>query len=512
MKKIKLYIIAFFSTILLLISCDKDFDETNTDKINLRALDPAYILNSSVINVSERGGRSYLLNTHTTIQWLLCPYGTSQVGANYNQWTSGQDDPWHSFYNSAIQRIIDVIYATKDDPSKSNLYNAARIWKAYIFQILTDTYGDIPYKEAGLGFYEQLMYPSYETQEDIYRDLLKEFDEASAALDTKGTIAGEIFYGGNVARWKKFGYSMLLRTAMRLSKVDPVTAQTYVTKAINGGLMASNDDNAWMKHTSEFANRMGSEISGTEKGNYYITEYFVNFLKSTKDPRLGPLTHRYPGAKDAVAQVDSIRTKDPAKQIGMPMGYDPVTISERFAQDSVVAIHDYSQIDWKIFFMNTSPEFYCTYGQTQLLLAEAIMRGWATGNAADAYAKAVRANMKLYTLFSNAATISDSAIDAYIVAHPLDTTAAAAIKQINEEYWIGSLPNGSEGWANWRRSGYPDLPVNTYSGSEIPGEFFRRHKYPQSERISNRENLLQAIDRSLGGVDRMNARVWWDKE
>ena len=514
MKKIKLYITAFFAVALLSVGCDKGFDEVNIDKINMISLDPAYVLNSSVINVTERGARNYLGQAHTIIQWLVCPFGTSMVGANYNQWTTFQDDPWNSFYNSAVQRIVDVIYMTKDDPSKSNLYSAARIWKAHIFQILTDTYGDVPYKEAGLGFYEQIMYPNFDTQEDIYKDLLKELDEASAALDpAKGAIAGEIFYGGDVAKWKKFGYSMLLRTAMRLSKIDPATAQTYVTKAIAGGLMESNDDNAWIRHTPEFTNRLGAEISGTERGNYYITEYFVNFMKSTNDPRLGPLTHRYPGAMNAPGQTNAIRTKDPALQIGQPIGYDPLTIPQIFSEYGVVAIHDFSQIDWNIFFVNTSPEHHCTYGQTQLLLAEAIVRGWATGDAADAFAKAVRANMNLYASFGSAATVPTADIDAYIAANPLDmSTTAAALKQINEEYWVGSFPNGAEGWANWRRSGYPDLPVNTYPGSQIPGEFIRRHRYPQSESNYNVESFRQAVNRSLGGVDRMNARVWWDKE
>jgi len=514
MKKIKLYITAFLAVALFAISCDKGFDEINTDPINLRALDPVYIMNSSVINVAQRGGRAYLLNEHTIINWILCPFGTSQVGANYNQWTSHQNTPWDSFYQNAVQRIVDVIYMTKDDPAKSNLYNAARIWKAYIFQVLTDTYGDCPYKEAGLGFHEQIMFPVYDKQEDIYKDLLKEFDEASAALDpAKGAIAGDIFYGGNIARWKRFGYSLLLRTAMRLTKVDTATAQTYVTKAIAGGLMQSNDDNAWFKHTTEFTNSMGVEISGTERGNYYIPEFFVNFLRSTKDPRLGKLTHRYPGATNLPSQTDAIRTKDPDKQIGMPQGYDPLTMPSIYAQYGVVALHDFSQIDWQLFFRNNSPQHFCTYGETQLLLAEAIVRGWATGDAADAYAKAVRANMNLYALFNSLATVPAADIDAYIAARPLDmSSTTSAIKQINEEYWIGSFPDGSEGWSNWRRTGYPDLPVNPYPGSEIPGEFIRRHRYADSERISNRENLMQAIDRSLGGQDKMDGRVWWDKK
>ena len=514
MKKIKLYITAFLAVALFAIGCDKGFDDVNTDKVNFTTLDPAFVMNSSILSVTERGSRAYLTQTFTTIQWLLCPFGNDLVGANYNQWADKQDDPWGSFYQNSVPRIVEVVLRTKDDPAKSNLYNAARIWKAYVFQQLTDYYGDVPYYEAGLGYFEQNTKPVYNTQQEIYKDLLKELDEASAALDpAKGAIAGEILYGGNVVRWKKFGYSMLLRTAMRLSKVDPATAQTYVTKAIAGGLMESNDDNAWIKHTPEFSNRLGGEISGTEKGNYYVQKAFVDFLKSTNDPRLGPFTHRYVGATTSAGQTNAIRTKDPDKQIGMPLGYDNLSINspDVLSAHGVVHLYDFSQFDWNLFFITSSPEFHCTYGQTQLLLAEAIIRGWATGSAAEAFANAVKSNMALLAQFNTAATVPAAAIDAYIAAHPLNvSTTVASLKQINEEYWVGSFPNATEAWANFRRSGYPALAPNPYPGSQIPGKFITRHKYPDRERITNRDNLEQAESR-LGG-NGMDLRVWWDKQ
>ncbi|MDR2887597.1 MAG: SusD/RagB family nutrient-binding outer membrane lipoprotein [Bacteroidales bacterium] len=512
MKKIRLYITTFLVVSLFAISCDKDFDEINTSKTDFTSLEPAVVMNSAIISVTDRNNRNYLNQAHTIIQWIINPFGSSMQGANYNQWTSKQDDPWNPFYQNSVPRIVDVVRRTKDDVSRSNLYNAARIWKVYIFQQITDAYGDVPYFEAGLGFFEKNVTAVYDTQQAIYMDMLKELEEASAALDpAKGAISGEILYGGNVDRWKKFGYSMLLRTAMRLSKVDPATAETYAKKAIEGGVMESNGDNAWFRHTAEFPNRPGVEISGTEKGNYYVTKPFVDFLKSTNDPRLGPFTHRYVGAQNSTQQTSDRRTKDPAKQIGMPVGYNDITIKDAFGADGVVSIHDYSQFDWNLFFVNTSPDFHCTYGQTQLLLAEAIVRGWVTGDAAAAFENAVKADMDLLALFNSAATVPAADITAYITAHPLNTsTTEAALEQINNEYWLASFPNATEGWANFRRSGYPALAPNPYPGSEIPGEFIRRHKYPQREDITNRANLLQAINRI--GDNEMNTRIWWDKK
>ena len=87
--------------------------------------------------------------------------------------------------------------------------------------------------------------PKYDTQESIYNDLIKELTEATAALDaSKPTEAGEVTYGGDITKWKRFGNSLLLRVGMRLSKVNPTLAQSTVQKAVAGGLMQSNADNA----------------------------------------------------------------------------------------------------------------------------------------------------------------------------------------------------------------------------------------------------------------------------
>ena len=129
--------------------------------------------------------------------WLTSPFGSSLAGANYNQFVPAiQEFPWSSFYPSSVVTTVDIINQTKDDATRTNLYNAARIWKAYTFMILTDTYGDVPYTEAGKGYLEQIIKPVYDTQEAIYTDILKELDEASAALDpAKSKISGEILYG-----------------------------------------------------------------------------------------------------------------------------------------------------------------------------------------------------------------------------------------------------------------------------------------------------------------------------
>jgi hypothetical protein len=412
---------------------------------------------------------------------------------------------------SSVVTTIDIINQTKDDATRFNLYQAARIWKAYTFMILTDTYGDVPYTEAGAGYPDQATRPVYDSQQAIYTDILKELDEASAALDpAKTKISGEILFAGDVAKWKKFGYSLLLRAAMRLQEADATKAQTYVAKAVAGGLMASNADNAKLLRTPEYPNPIGTEISGNEKANYYAQKELVEFLKSTNDPRIQSYFHRFVGALNATQQTSALRTKDPTKVKGIPLGYNDVTIAQTFTAEGVVSLYDYSQFDWQVVFTNTSPQWFCTYGQTRLLLAEAIFRGWATGDAAAEYSKAVKADLERMAEFGTAAAVPSATIDTYVAANPL--VAGKELEMIGYQYWVVCIPNGFEAWSNFRRTGYPNLAPNPYPASEIPGQFIRRHVYPDGEFVANKANVDAAIANQGGTANtKMNGRVWWDK-
>ncbi|MBK9389574.1 MAG: SusD/RagB family nutrient-binding outer membrane lipoprotein [Bacteroidetes bacterium] len=297
---------------------------------------------------------------------------------------------------------------------------------------------------------------------------------------------------------------------MRLQKADAAKAQTYVAKAVAGGLMASNADNAKLLRTPEYVNPIGSEISGNEKANYYAQKEFVEFLKTTNDPRIGSYLHRFVGALNATQQTAALRTKDPTKVKGMPLGYNDVTIATTFAAEGVVSMYDYSQFDWQVVFTNTSPQWFCTYGQTQLLLAEAIFRGWATGDAATAYSNAIKTDLERMADFGTQAVIPAATITAYVAANPL--VAGNELKMIGEQYWVVSIPNGFEAWSNFRRTGYPMLTPNPYPASEIPGQFIRRHVYPDAEKVANQANVDAAVANQGGASNaKMNGRVWWDK-
>ncbi len=507
MKNIKKYC-CFILAACLTTSCEKGLADLNRNVTSPTAIDPVFQLNNAIVNLSYPAAT--LFYQVGIVQQVISPNSGVLTGANYNQ--DNRDNTqalWQGYYRNVIRNTRDVISRTKTAADRANLMNMARILQAFAFMTLTDTYGDIPYTEGGLGYSDQLFLPKYDAQQEIYPKIITELTEATNALNaTAKTEAGEVLYGGNISQWKKFGFSLLLRAGMRLSKVDAAKAQSTVQAAASGGVISSNADNAYMRHTSDYQQSIGSTLNSTEAANFYLTEPFVNHLKNSNDPRLSSIAIRYVGAKSGPEQQPANGTTDPAKQIGMPMGYDNGTIQAVALNRGLASFYDFSQLDRRRLGKNTMPAFFVTAAQTQLLLAEARQRGWiTTGTTQDYYEAGIRAHMDQMATFDAASAVSAAAAQAYIDGNPFN--AAIAPEQINTQYWIASFLNGPEAWANFRRSGFPKLTPNPYPGKAITGPFINRLTYPNSEISVNSVNIKAAIARQ--GADNLDTKVWWDK-
>jgi len=511
MKKILNYSLLF----LLLassFSCEKGLEDLNKNKTSPTSVDPASLLNNAVINISFPA-RSVQFDVGI-VQQMVTPNGGVLAGANFNQDNRDQPGLWASYYENVIKYTHDVIVNTKDLPTRSNLYNMARIIQAYGFMILTDEYGDIPYSEGGAGYTDQILFPKYDPQQDIYPKIIQELTEAAAALNALGTIeTSDVLYAGDIVKWKKFAYSLLLRAGMRLSKIDAAKAQATVQAAVTGGVITTNADNAYMRHDANFTQPIGIMLNGTEAANFYLTKPFVDYLKNTSDPRLSSIAIRYVGATSGNGQTVAVGSTDTAKQIGMPIGYDNGSIVAKATADGLASFYDYSQVDRRRMVKTSSPVFFVTASQTLLLLAEASFRGWiATGTAAQYFSDGIKANMDQMVTYDPGSAVSDAARDAYIAANPL--TPGKELEQINTQYWISSFLNGPEAFANFRRSGFPVLTPNPYgqpNNPDVPnGTFIRRLTYPTAELSVNTSNVNEAI--SAQGADKLSTRVWWDKE
>ena len=490
-------------------SCDKGFDKMNVNPIALTAVEPSYQLNNTIVNTAPSYGN---LSYETTIvKQMITPFSGQGSAANFNQDNrSVASGNWNSLYQNNIKELTDVIVKTKDLPAKSNLYNMARIWKAYSFMILTDTYGDIPYSQAGKNYLEGISAPIYDTQESVYSAILTELESASAALDaSKAKVSTDLLYDGDVTKWKRFGFSLLLRASMRLSKVNPAKSAEYVAKAVAGGLMQSNADNAIIRHNASFANPIGSQLNGGQSAFFYLAEDFVEFLKKANDPRLESIAVRYVGATSGAQQIESRANRTKDVQIGAPLGYDNTTITVAVKEKKLASLWDYSQLDRTRVGGLNAPSFLVTYSETQLLLAEAAHRKWTTGTASTLYSSGIKAHMQQFASYGATSTISEAAINAYLLANPL--TPGKELEEINTQYWVSSFLVGPESWANFRRSGFPVLKPNSFPGSDLKTEpFIRRLTYVDAELNVNKANVQKAIERQ--GANTMDTRIWWDKK
>jgi len=388
MKNIRYKYLIFIGLITCLSGCDKGFVEINTDPVRQTTIDPTFTFAQALLG-SAVNTQNYQL---AIVQQIIDPWTGTPSGGNENVYNDAPAGAlFGSYYGGPVKYLTDVIGNTKNDPTRSNLYNMARIWKAYVCMVLVDTYGDVPYSQAGLAHLEGINLPKYDAAEDIYKDIFNELEQAPKALDaTKAIETNDPFYKGNIAQWKKLGNSLLLRVAMRYTKFDPVKAKQGVIDAVNGGVLASNSDNAMLAFNSTYTNSAISWVYA-ELSNMYLAAPFIDYLKSTADPRLSVIAVRYanPSNKQNPGAADTA----PADQIGMPFGYDNATISTAPGYPgNIGTAWKYSQCSRTTLTKVDAPWFFVTYSQTQLLLAEATYRGWISGDVASLYNAGVKAN------------------------------------------------------------------------------------------------------------------------
>lgn len=369
--------------------------------------------------------------------------------------------------------------------------------------------------------------------------MLNELNEAQAALDGAGTApmqAHDVYYQGDTEKWRKFANSLILRLAMRMTKVDPATARTWVQTAVSNGVIDSNDDNAKLDHPNAVTTDDSSEpyakiYAHEDRGNFFVNKFFIDMLKGTGDPRLSLIATVCEDPTISVQAGSSFDYGDstPEIQEGFDDGYSDSQDSPWFIGNYYPEFKDeefltnyrshFSTINRYTYSDPTGPTFICTFAQTQLLLAEAAVRGWVNGDARTYYETGVRAAMEQFSQFPNATAlynqyITSDAIEQYLENNPFD--ASNAYEQINTQYWINCFCDEYETFANWRRSGYPELtpawdPANPYGNSDTNGTIPRRFRYPSTESQVNSTNYQDAVSRLSDG-DRFTSRMWWDVE
>lgn len=497
----------------VLMSCnDKSLTDLNIDPNATQNAQPDYMFTGAVLSMPAF---SYSVLAQG-MQYFSTYKEVPAIGDKFYSFNGTVAD-FTGFYTTKLNRLLQIEPAVQgpDDINKKSL---VRILKVYTFNQLTDVAGDIPYSEA-LKCQENLT-PKYDTQKDIYLNMFKELDEAAAALDPAKPTFGkaDLLYNGDVIKWKKFAYSLMLRLGMRLTKVDPDLAKTWVQKAIAGGVLGDDDvakikysDAAGSQNPQVLDLRNGNYISpggdNVEGGKYAAT--FLDYLKSTRDPRLPVISVVWvptsPGATTYTADTSF------AVQRGMISGSlntKPVDF-DTYSEPSPLVLNV------------AAPIILFSPSEAYLLLAEAALRGWYNGMTAEtAYNAGVRAGMKQWALFPAVAPspniISDAQINDYLLRNPYPAGGSfdEQLEQISVQKWITLFGNDYEIYANWRRTGYPVLTPVNYPGNVTGGKMFRRFSLPNSENLTNQKNYLEALQRqgfAELNEDNLLTRVWWDK-
>ena len=544
-----------------LTSCsDSHMQEVNTDDTKSPSLDPNAQLTTALLQTYGDFG---LMDTYRSYITGFTQYYTGGWNVSYYAGAVLPDNDqmrliWDQYYAVGIKNLVDGIYNSTETP---NTNAALRIHRVYMMSVLTDTYGDVPCSEAGLGYISGISTPKYDTQEEIYNWFFTELDACVAQLGSgSDRISGDVTtMGSDVTKWKKYANSLRLRFAMRISDVNPSKAQEEFQKALtaDGGYIADSSEDVLVKHMDapftlydgsrdlDFrANALSEILYGQDPTSpTFVCSTLYNMLKDNNDPRMLKICRHYinttrsedkpEGCYDVTDEViawgqaggTGPQANDPGaawwdQWPTVPSNSEIPTL-DRLVRDYPEKGYDQSNYPARMvrpflalaFEQPENPGVLITSAEVEFLLAEAATKGWSVqGTAAQHYEAGVRAAMKfMNNNYDIEGKITDAEIEAYIAANPL---GANAKEQINKEAYLLHLTNPAEAWANLRRSDYPVLQDRarfgnfTYTcteGFETPV----RLKYPNLESKYNSENYKAAIER-LGGTDNWRKRLWWD--
>lgn len=265
---------------------------------------------------------------------------------------------------------------------------------------------------------------------------------------------------------------------MRISGAQNVAADLQDIVS-NREIFESNDDEAKLIYldADPNANPIYEAIVFRSRFEYKVNETMVTKLNELNDPRL-----------PVYAQENS-----DGEYRGKPSGINAVP-SDEWNYDNVSAVGEF-YIDPNL------PGFFMSYSELQFLMAEARQKGLiSTGTAAAYYYAGIEASFEFNGLADEYASyITENAVI-------LSGTEASALKQIAEQNWLGLYCQGIESWTEWRRTGYPVLPLPIEAlTTKIPSRF----NYPPIEQSVNSVNYAAAV--AAQGADLLTTDIWWMK-
>ncbi|SFC39744.1 Susd and RagB outer membrane lipoprotein [Parapedobacter composti] len=417
---------------------------------------------------------------------------------------------------SSIMPAWQAIAEIAEEQGLPEVAALATIVKVEGMHRVADAYGPIPYLNYGSGSLQN----DYDGLDEVYYRFFDELNESIEVLtqfvqaNPNATLLEQydLIYGGNVTNWVKFANTLRLRLAMRIVYANPTKAQQEAEQAIANpiGLITQPQERTSLKHTSNlvYYHPLFEIAYNFNAGEVRMGATMDAYLNGYEDPRRGAyFTPTVDGGYHGV-------------RLGIVTSVWTPYVSNRISNLNVD--NSTTEIVWM------------TAAESYFLRAEGALRNWNMGGTAQEFYRAGiavsfdenrvgSADAYINNLTNRPIEFRDNAEGSAFHANaPNGPTIAwnegdpfeVNLERIITQKWIAGYPDGPEGWAEFRRTGYPRLipPVENRSNGTISNNVqVRRIPYPQSEYNNNRAGVQVGISK-LGGADNGGTKLWWDKK
>ncbi|MGM5630034.1 SusD/RagB family nutrient-binding outer membrane lipoprotein [Apibacter raozihei] len=417
----------------------------------------------------------------------------------YYKWNSGKFDD----YLNLLQVIKMIEEANR--VNNTNYLAIGKFFRAFYFYRLTLTFGDIPYNEALSGETQEIFTTRYDTQETVLEGILNELEEAVNMINATQSVNGDLYYSGNMQKWRKLMNSYRLKILLSLSKKTKVGSiiigQKFKGIFENEPIISSNSDNAQLPFYDQEGSRYTQFNSSTYASSLYLSDSFIEFFRERKDPRI------FTFAQQTVASAEK---GIPITDYNSYHGGNPIV---PYAEnEKLVAEKNISKINNR-FYSDPVNEPYTllSYSETEFILAEATVRGWIASNAGQHYENAIKASFEYYqTYVKNAENyFKNFNMNEYLsqesVKYKTENTQSQLNQILTQKYMIMFHQSGWTAYQDYLRTGYPELPQQQQISAPV------RWMYPITEYNKNPVNVKEAIERQFGGNDNTRSTPWWLK-
>ncbi|WP_333821253.1 SusD/RagB family nutrient-binding outer membrane lipoprotein [Ohtaekwangia sp.] len=524
----------FFTMLVVAVCGCQNYDELSKNQNVLTSAPPSLILPGVIEHMNNENAWSGKQGSMSAAQFFVSTYdyyGTN----NYDQapFTKGTDN---FEYTEVLQNVVQMeLEARKGASTDLNPYSAlGKFFKAYYFNIMSQKLGDVPLSQALQGANGKT--PEYDTQKNVYIQILKWLDEANADLASIiatgnpncvgsycKSIAGDEFMGNSLAGWQKIVNTFTLRVLISLSKKENDADLKIKDKfaAIIGNpatypVMESLEDNLQYKYNASYNNYPKNPTSqGRDAQRENVASAFLNVTTALNDPRT------FIAATPAPNEIQAGKSfTDYAAYVGAPAGLSMSDLGNN-AQGGkysfINALRYYADFAGS----KAEPAIIIGYPELCFNIAEGLNRGWASGDAEDWYVKGITASMEHFgivdgsdiTVGNNLSTVIYGTVMNISVTDYLNQSSvqykdgADGLEQILTQKYIAFWQNSNwEAFFNQRRTGVPAFSTGVGNGNG--NKIAVRWQYPVAEAATNAKNYNAAVQRQFSGSDDLDGVLW----